>query len=170
MKLSSEQTRLFWRTFKRACEVHRVPKAEEKTFRQGLIFDAIEQTSLTQVKPGRDFDAVMLALARLAGDMELVDHFSASAKRREAHLAEKYIREMLCLRRLPDRLPQGALPSRLHVRSYLASMLEQRCKVRFNAAREDWWEDVAVQDVTFLMRASAIALKREKGRSPAANR
>lgn len=164
MKLTCEQTRLFWRTFKRACEVHRVPKAEEKTFRQGLIFDAIEQTSLTQVKPGREFDAVMLALARLAGDMELVDHFSASAKRREAHLAEKYIREMLCLRDKVSYLPP------FHARSYLASMLEQRCKVRFNAAREDWWEDVAAQDVTFLMRASAIALKREKGRSPAANR
>lgn len=142
MKLSSEQQRLFWRTFKKACEVHRVPKGEEKTFRQGLIFEAIEQTSLTQVKPGREFDAVMLALARLAGDGELVDYFAASAKRREAHLAEKYIREMLCL----------------------------RDKVRFNAAREDWWEDVAAQDVTFLMRASAIALKRERGKPPAANR
>ena len=137
-----------------------MPKGEEKTFRQGLIFDAIQKSSLTEVRPGREFDAVMLALARLAGDGELVDYFAASAKRREAHLAEKYIREMLCLR---DKV--GYLRPFM-IRSYLASMLEQRCKVRFNAAREDWWEDVAAQDVTFLMRASAIALKREKGKLP----
>ena len=140
--------------------MHRVPKGEEKTFRQGLIFDAIQKSSLTEVRPGREFDAVMLALARLAGDGELVDYFAASAKRREAHLAEKYIREMLCLR---DKV--GYLRPFM-IRSYLASMLEQRCKVRFNAAREDWWEDVAAQDVTFLMRASAIALKREKQKPP----
>lgn len=137
-----------------------MPKGEEKTFRQGLIFDAIQKSSLTEVRPGREFDAVMLALARLAGDGELVDYFAASAKRREAHLAEKYIREMLCLR---DKV--GYLRPFM-IRSYLASMLEQRCKVRFNAAREDWWEDVAAQDVTFLMRASAIALKREKQKPP----
>ena len=164
MKLTCEQTRLFWRTFKRACEVHRVPKAQERTFRQGLIFDAIEKTSLTQVKPGEDFDAVMLALARLAGDMELVDHFSASPKRRMAHLAEKYVTSFLCLR---DRV---SYLRPFYARSYLASMLQQRNGSTFNPAREDWWEACSEASLAFLMRASAIALKREKGKSPAANR
>ena len=162
MKLSNEQTCLFWRTFKRACAVHCVPKAEERTFRQGLIFDAIEKTSLTQVKPGREFDAVMLALARLAGDMELVDHFSASPKRRMAHLAEKYVTNFLCLR---DRV---SYLRPFYARSYLSSMLQRRNGCTFNPAREDWWEACSETSLEFLMRASAIALKREKGKPPAA--
>lgn len=131
MRLSSEQTRLFWSLFKRACEVHAVPKAQERTFRQGLIFEACGKTSLTQVKPGEDFDAVMLALARLAGDMELVDHFSASPKRRMAHLAEKYVTSFLCLR---DRV---SYLKPFYARSYLASMLQRRNGSTFNPAREE---------------------------------
>ena len=159
MKLSSEQTRLFWHTFKKACEVHRIPNSEARHFRQGLIFDAIQKSSLTQVKPGREFDAVMLALARLAGDMELVDHFSASSKRRMAHLAEKYVTDFLCLR---DKV--GYLPP-FYARSYLSRMLERRNDCPFNPAREDWWESCTEASLEFLMRASAIALKREKAKA-----
>ena len=163
MKLSSEQTRLFWRTFKRACEVHCVPKAEERTFRQGLIFDAIEKTSLTQVKPGREFDAVMLALARLAGDLELVDHFNQAALWRLAYLAEKNIGELLCRR------DHVSYVRPFYVRSYLASMLERRNGTRFNPDRERWWTTVSEADLEFLMRASAIALKRAQAQNtPAA--
>ncbi len=158
MKLSGEQQRLFWRTFKRACEVHCVPKGSAQTaYRQGMIEQATGLRSLTQVKPGTQFDQLMVIVARAAGETALVDHFSEGRAKRSALMAEQNIRQLLELK--------GTInPSQYEIHAYMAGMLRQhRGSLTVSVPNvEHWWASMEQEDLDFLLKSSYIALKRRQ--------
>lgn len=155
MILSKEQQNLFWRTFKTACEVHNVPRGEQDAFRRGLIFNATGLTSLRMVNSRNQYDAVMLAVARLAGDVKLVDHFYNGDLRRKARRAEQNVRLALVC-------------DTWHAMRYMEGILKRRHgrDIQLDECRA-WWEDISPEDVDFLLKATLIALKRSGNKKPA---
>lgn len=150
MKLFPDQQKAFWRLFAKACSIHAVPPGEKEAYRKGLILGATGKLSLRAVAPGAEYDALMLETARAACDVEAVNRWYSAPARREAYQINRSLDRLL-----------GADASLKTRCAYLAGMLSRRAgAARIIRPEPNWWEELPREEVTFLLRACAIAARR----------
>ncbi|MEG0803931.1 MAG: hypothetical protein RSF90_03130 [Pygmaiobacter sp.] len=151
MRLSSEQQRLFWRTFKKVIDVHNLSGTEIESYRHGLLRDATGKTSLTLISPGADFDKVMLYLGRAACDIDVVNQFYNAGMKRAAYKIMENIRRII-----------GSESARDSLIAYANGILTRRGSTRRLMHSDRWYEDLTEAELDLLLTATSIAAKRRR--------
>lgn len=155
MKITAEQRRLFWRLFQRACYVHDVPRHHQDDYRHGLIEQACGKRSLQTINTTDEFDAVLLATARAACDLEMIDKLLGSRMERWAFRICTNIRMITG----NDHISRTDLIA--YCEGILTRKYGQPCHIQDCA---DWWMNLTEETIEFLVKSTSVAARRREGK------
>jgi hypothetical protein len=155
MRLSREQQSLFWNLFQKACYVHNVPRCNQNDYRHGLIEAACGKRSLTTINTTDEFDAVLLALAREASDLEMIDKLLGSKIERSAY------RVMQNVRTITGNPNLSVANLIAYCEGILTRKYGRACHLR---VCHDWWLELTEDEMRFLVQSTSISAKRRRGK------
>lgn len=144
--MTTEQRKMFFRLFQKACAIQGIPPKEREAFRHSLIAEAVPSSngSLTLVGTGASVDALMARVATLANDYEAAMKWSLAPGKRLARMCEA---EVWQLWSIENGLGHASRSRAITPGEYIQSILAQAgWGYALYASAGEWWLDLIKLD------------------------